>query len=69
MMFIFSFLVVFIYVLGILSWSLNVYRLFQCDFEGTKNWKGEIVRGLVGTNNNQKNMLTYCLGKYNLLFN
>ena len=35
-----------IWVIGLLSWPLNVYRVFQCDFDSNKSWKGEIIHGI-----------------------
>jgi hypothetical protein len=37
-------LIIVFYILFPFSWAVNVYRLFQCDFE--ESYKGEIIHTL-----------------------
>ena len=30
----------------LLTYLGNIYQLIQCDFEGSKSWKGEIIHGI-----------------------
>lgn len=37
-------IILFVFMGG--CWLTNAYRMFQCDFDSNKSWKGEIVHGV-----------------------
>lgn len=39
-----EFIIVLVYLIGVIGWGLNIYKLTQCDFK--PSYKAEVIRGI-----------------------